>query len=141
MGIFTLAAATLMLEILLTRIVSVVAWYHLAFFVISLTMLGMTAGALLVFLRPHGDPLARRMSRASGWFAALTPLKVPFGARAKWCLGVPELKVFSVPEPKNFVGGQGGGHKSLLESLRPHGGFMGSPLFNKEATRSHLPFL
>lgn len=74
MGIFTLAAATLMLEILLTRIVSVVAWYHLAFFVISLTMLGMTAGALLVFLRPHGDPLARRMSRASGWFAALTPL-------------------------------------------------------------------
>ena len=46
LGIFLLAGATLILEILLTRIVSVVAWYHLAFFVISLSMLGMTAGAV-----------------------------------------------------------------------------------------------
>jgi len=34
-GVFLVALATLVLEILLTRITSVVAWYHLAFFVIS----------------------------------------------------------------------------------------------------------
>ena len=47
-GVFLVALATLVLEILLTRITSVVAWYHLAFFVISLAMLGMTAGAVQV---------------------------------------------------------------------------------------------
>ena len=41
-GVFLASMATLMLEILVTRITSVVAWYHLAFFVISLGMLGMT---------------------------------------------------------------------------------------------------
>lgn len=51
-GIFLVALATLVLEILLTKISSVVGLYHLAFFVISLTMLGMTAGAVLVFLLP-----------------------------------------------------------------------------------------
>jgi hypothetical protein len=50
-GVFLLALATLLLEVLLTRITSVIAWYHLAFFVISLAMLGMTAGAVLVFVR------------------------------------------------------------------------------------------
>ena len=50
-GVFVLALSTLLLEVLLTRITSVVAWYHLAFFVISLAMLGMTAGAVLVFVR------------------------------------------------------------------------------------------
>ena len=52
LGVFLVAMATLMLEVLLTRITSVAAWYHLAFFVISLGMLGMTAGAVTVFLLP-----------------------------------------------------------------------------------------
>jgi hypothetical protein len=34
LGVFLVAMATLMLEVLLTRITSVSAWYHLAFFVI-----------------------------------------------------------------------------------------------------------
>ena len=51
-GVFLLSLSTLTFEILLTRISSVVAWYHLAFFVISLAMIGMTAGAVWVFLRP-----------------------------------------------------------------------------------------
>jgi hypothetical protein len=45
------AAITLMLQIIKTRIISVVSWYHLAFFVISIVMFGLTAGAAFVYLR------------------------------------------------------------------------------------------
>ena len=67
-GVFVVALATLILEILLTRITSVIAWYHLAFFVISLAMLGMTAGAVAVFLLPRffaDEDVPRRMSQAT----------------------------------------------------------------------------
>ena len=50
-GVFLLALSILALEIVQTRILSVVAWYHLAFFVISLAMFGLTAGAVWVYLR------------------------------------------------------------------------------------------
>jgi spermidine synthase len=76
-GIFVLALASLMLEVLLTRITSVMAWYHLAFFVISLAMLGMTAGAVLVFLRPawfSDADVARRMAESSLGFALAIPV-------------------------------------------------------------------
>jgi predicted membrane-bound spermidine synthase len=52
-GLFVVTLATLMYEILLTRIFSVTMWYHFAFLAISIAMFGMTAGALLVYLRPH----------------------------------------------------------------------------------------
>jgi spermidine synthase len=75
-GIFVLALATLMLEVLLTRITSVMAWYHLAFFVISLAMLGLTAGAVLVFLRPGwftAADVACRMAESTLGFAVAIP--------------------------------------------------------------------
>lgn len=49
-GLFLLSFATLVLEIVETRLLSVVSWYHLAFFVISAAMFGMTAGAVWVYL-------------------------------------------------------------------------------------------
>ena len=52
LGLFLVALATLMFEVLLTRIFSVTMWYHFAFLAISVAMFGMTAGALLVYLRP-----------------------------------------------------------------------------------------
>ncbi len=52
LGLFLLTLATLMYEILLTRIFSVTMWYHFAFMAISLAMFGMTVGALIVYLRP-----------------------------------------------------------------------------------------
>ncbi|MCA9636776.1 MAG: hypothetical protein KC420_12175, partial [Myxococcales bacterium] len=76
-GIFLVAQATLILEILLTRITSVIAWYHLAFFVIALAMLGMTAGAVLVFLRPGWfapAAIGRRLAETSLWGAIVSPL-------------------------------------------------------------------
>jgi predicted membrane-bound spermidine synthase len=41
----------LMLQIVQTRILSVIVYYHLAFFAISMAMLGMTIGSLLVYFR------------------------------------------------------------------------------------------
>jgi hypothetical protein len=52
LGLFLFTMANLMFEILLTRIFSVTIWYHFAFLAISLTMLGMTAGAIIVYLKP-----------------------------------------------------------------------------------------
>ena len=45
-----------MFEILLTRVFSLTMWYHFAFMAISMAMLGMTVGALAVFLRPKAWP-------------------------------------------------------------------------------------
>src|SRR5439155_21725395 len=50
-GLFLITACTLMLQVIQTRILSVVAWYHLAFFDISIAMFGLTVGAVWVYLR------------------------------------------------------------------------------------------
>ena len=50
-GVFLVTLATLMLQVVETRILSAVTWYHLAFFVISIGMFGLTAGAVWVYLR------------------------------------------------------------------------------------------
>ena len=81
LGVFLVAMATLMLEVLLTRITSVSAWYHLAFFVISLGMLGMTAGAVAVFVAPklfERDQVPARLTQASLGFAIAAPLAVAY---------------------------------------------------------------
>ena len=51
-GLFMVTLATLMHEILLTRIFSVTMWYHFAFMAISVALFGMTVGAILVYLLP-----------------------------------------------------------------------------------------
>lgn len=51
-GLFFITSSTLLLEILNTRLLSVVTWYHLSFFAVSMAMFGMAAGALWVYLRP-----------------------------------------------------------------------------------------
>jgi len=51
-GLSLLCAGTLMYEIVLTRLLSALCWYYLAFVSISMAMFGMTAGALAVQLRP-----------------------------------------------------------------------------------------
>lgn len=51
-GLFMVTMATLMLEILLTRIFSVTMWYHFAFMAVSIALFGMTVGAIIVYLFP-----------------------------------------------------------------------------------------
>src|SRR3974390_1478655 len=50
-GVFLVCMCGLMLQIMETRLLSVMAWYYLAFFAISMAMFGMTAGSLLVYFQ------------------------------------------------------------------------------------------
>ena len=71
-GLGLMTAATLMLQIAETRIISVTSWYHLAFFVISIAMFGLTAGAVWVYLRSETfrrELLSYHLSVASFGFA------------------------------------------------------------------------
>lgn len=52
-GVFLLSAANLMLELVLTRIFSVIMWYHFAFMSISLALLGASIAGILIYLRPR----------------------------------------------------------------------------------------
>jgi hypothetical protein len=51
LSVFLLSGATLQYEVVLTRLMSVMSWYYLAFVSVSMAMFGMTAGALAVQLR------------------------------------------------------------------------------------------
>jgi hypothetical protein len=78
-GVFIIAAATLMLQIIETRIISVTSWYHLAFFVISTAMFGLAAGAVWVFLWCRDLPpreLYYRLTIHSLGFAVSTVLSL-----------------------------------------------------------------
>lgn len=50
LGVGSLSAACMLTEVLLTRLLSVVIWYHFAFFAISVALLGLGVGALVVHL-------------------------------------------------------------------------------------------
>lgn len=47
-GFFIIALVTLTFELLISRVMSVVAWYHFAFMAICLALFGMTIGAVIV---------------------------------------------------------------------------------------------
>jgi hypothetical protein len=77
LALFLVCASTLMYEIVLTRLLSVISWYYLAFVSISMAMFGMTAGALWVQLRPglFGESMVRRRIAQCALAAAIaTPL-------------------------------------------------------------------
>ena len=74
-----MTAATLMLQIIETRIISVTSWYHLAFFVISIAMFGLTAGAVFVYLRKERfrpERLSYDLAVATLAFALTTDLAI-----------------------------------------------------------------
>lgn len=63
LGLFLVTLATLMFEVLLTRIFSVTMWYHFAFMVISIALFGLTVGAIVVYLYPDRFPSDATSSR------------------------------------------------------------------------------
>jgi predicted membrane-bound spermidine synthase len=78
-GTFLIAFATLALEITITRLLSVTGWYYLAFFAISTAMLGMTAGATLVYLKPQwfvGEKMGENVARFAAGFAFIIPVSL-----------------------------------------------------------------
>ena len=79
--------STLLLETLDARLLSVLTWYHLSFFAVSLAMLGMAAGAVFVFLHPERFGPERApgaLARTTFAFACAIPashlmsLSIPF---------------------------------------------------------------
>ena len=77
LGLGLVTAATLMLQIVETRIISVISWYHLAFFVISIAMFGLSAGAVWVYLRRETyrpERLSYHLAIGALWFAITTAL-------------------------------------------------------------------
>ena len=74
-GVFLLCACVLMLQIIETRILSVIAYYHLAFFAISMAMFGMTAGSLIVHFNQQIFAPVRLFDNLR-WIASLFGLSV-----------------------------------------------------------------
>lgn len=76
-GLFFSTLSTLLLETLDARLLSVLTWYHLSFFAVSLAMLGMAAGAVYVFLHPDRytpERAPRALATTAWWFACSIPL-------------------------------------------------------------------
>jgi hypothetical protein len=76
-GLSVICAGTLMYEVVLPRILSVLCWYYLAFVSISMAMFGMTAGALFVQLRPDWfcqDEVPNRLAQITFAMAISLPL-------------------------------------------------------------------
>jgi hypothetical protein len=59
LGLFLICMCVLMLQIIETRILSVIGYYHLAFFSISTAMFGTTAGSLFVYFQERWFPSER----------------------------------------------------------------------------------
>ena len=106
LGLFFITGATLLLEVLNTRLLSVVTWYHLSFFAVSMAMFGMAAGALRVYLQPRRFNIANafdNLFRYSIYFGAsaivchlaviYTPLNISDGWSA---LGVAKMALITV---------------------------------------------
>jgi hypothetical protein len=89
-GIFLVALAVLMQQIIMTRIFSVILYYHYAYATISLTMLGMTIGAMIVFRRPvsandHSFLAVAGISASlSSWLAIVLLCRTPLLNLPPW---------------------------------------------------------
>ncbi len=85
LGVFLLTFAMLIFQSVQTRILSVIAWYYLAFFAISVAMLGMTVGAVWAYL--HRDRLASiPLSVTLTNFSLATAVSIPVSIILQFCL-------------------------------------------------------
>src|SRR5687768_13811413 len=77
-ALFLVALATLMYEVLLTRIFSVTMYYHFAFVAVSVALFGMTLGAVIVYLFPRafapGSPQTQRQMALASLVFGVTVL-------------------------------------------------------------------
>jgi hypothetical protein len=91
-GLFLLAAATLGLEISLTRVFALAQWYHFAFVAISVALLGVGAGGTVLSLWPGLKRRPRRVATVAAAACAVSTLSsylvadyLPFDAyRIAW---------------------------------------------------------
>ena len=74
LGVLITSLALLVFEIALTRIFSVVLWYHFAFLAISLALFGLGAGGLLLHFFPERFPREGVDAQNGPFRASLRPL-------------------------------------------------------------------
>jgi len=87
-AIALVSCAVLLFEVLITRVLSVVLWYHFAFLSISLAMLGLGAPGVWFSIRPPGKDALRRALVVSGLTApAAIALIVRYGASFRDSIG------------------------------------------------------
>lgn len=89
-GLALTTFATLLVEILSTRLLSVLTWYHLSFLAVTLAMLGMASGAVFVFLRgdaARGDRGMALLVRAT----LLLAISIPVTHLAMLTIPIPPL--------------------------------------------------
>ncbi|NTW80432.1 MAG: SAM-dependent methyltransferase, partial [Geobacteraceae bacterium] len=72
--IFLISMATLAFEVLLTRVFSITIWYHFAFMVISIAMLGFAASGTILAIFPG----MKKLDRIS-WYALALGIAMPGG--------------------------------------------------------------
>jgi hypothetical protein len=101
-ALFLVALATVMFEVLLTRIFSLTLWYHFAFMAISIAMFGLTVGALLVFLRPRWWP-QQMLPRAMGMCALLLAAAMVGAVFAHTTAYLPRPDVVVLPMVLTFM--------------------------------------
>jgi len=102
-ALFLIALATLMYEVLLTRIFSVTMYYHFAFVAVSVALFGMTLGAVLVYMLPaffHPQSARRGMALSALLFGLTTV--VTFVAHLK--LEYTSLANPATASPLSFAG-------------------------------------
>lgn len=76
-GLFLTTCATLQFEVLCTRLLSIIAWYHLSFLVVSIAMLGMAGGAVRAYIRKdifNFESAPRALARYSFLFGISIPV-------------------------------------------------------------------
>ncbi len=108
-GLLLITLASLSLEVVLTRILSVTTWYHFAFLAVSLAMSGLALGALRVHLQPGRFPAAAvpaACARHSLAFAAtavaalglhqVLPMQADWGAAA-WSTAAITVLALTLP--------------------------------------------
>jgi hypothetical protein len=96
-GLFASTFATLLVEILDARLLSVLTWYHLSFLAVSLAMLGMAAGAVRVFLAKNLQEPVEAMRRLPALTEAFA-LSIVASHLIVLCIPIPALNRFSVME-------------------------------------------
>ena len=114
LAVFLISASILMLELVLTRIFSVKLYYHYAFMVISLALLGSGASGVYVYLFPkffRPDRLERQLLAFCWLFAASIPLvlgfilrldfQFDFTLRQLWRI----VLLYGIPSVPFFLGG------------------------------------
>src|SRR6187200_25224 len=84
-GVFAITFAVLVFQTVQTRILSVIAWYYLAFFAISVAMLGMTAGAVWAYFN-RARLTHDRLSITLADSALLTAVAMPFSIMVQFSL-------------------------------------------------------